>query len=134
MPEQTPTVFLADKGYDTDAIHTDLASRSIKPAIPGRSNRRLRIYHDREIYKQRNQIERFFGRLKNQPGHRHTLRPTRRKLPILVHIADARYWLKFVRRLAIRRPRTVGPALSAKLSRDRPIFMRRETCVIDSKR
>ena len=55
---------MADKGYDADAIRADLAERGIEAVIPARSNRRVKIEHDRELYKQRNQIERFFGRLK----------------------------------------------------------------------
>ncbi len=66
MPERAPKALLADKGYDADAIRADLASRNIQPVIPGRSNRRVKIDHDKALYKQRN------------------------------HIAAARYWLKFV--------------------------------------
>lgn len=51
MPEQTPKALLADKGYDADAIRADLAQRSIEAVIPGRSNRRVRIEHDRKLYK-----------------------------------------------------------------------------------
>ncbi|MXP25406.1 IS5 family transposase, partial [Altererythrobacter indicus] len=64
MADQTPKALLADKGYDADAIRADLAERGIEAVIPGRSNRRVPIEHDRKLYKQRNQIERFFGRLK----------------------------------------------------------------------
>ncbi|WP_229815718.1 transposase, partial [Novosphingobium pokkalii] len=39
LPEQAPDAFLADKGYDADAIRADLAERKIKAVIPGRSNR-----------------------------------------------------------------------------------------------
>jgi len=56
---------LADKGYDADAIRADLAHRKIEAVIPGRSNRRVKIEHDRKLYKklykQRNRIERTFG-------------------------------------------------------------------------
>jgi transposase len=55
---------LADEGYDADAIRVDLASRNIKAVIPGRSNRWVKIEHDRVLYKQRNRIERMFGWLK----------------------------------------------------------------------
>lgn len=55
---------LADKVYDADAIRADLATRNIEPVIPGRSNRRMTIEHDRTLYKQRNRIERMFGHLK----------------------------------------------------------------------
>jgi hypothetical protein len=36
-----------------DAIRADLASLNIKGVIPGRSNRRVKIEHDRELYTQR---------------------------------------------------------------------------------
>jgi hypothetical protein len=39
--------------HDADAIRADLASLSIKGVIPGRSNRRVNIDHDRELYTQR---------------------------------------------------------------------------------
>lgn len=59
-----PKALLAEKGYDADAIGADLASRNIQAVIPGRSNRRVKIEHDRTLYRQRNRIERMFGRLK----------------------------------------------------------------------
>ena len=91
-----PQAFLADKGYDADAIRTDLANRNIKAVIPGRSNRRVKIDYGRTIDKERNQIERFFGRLKINRAI-----PTRddqlaESFLSMVHIAPARYWLKFV--------------------------------------
>ena len=64
LPERAPDALLADKGYDADAIRADLAKRQIEPVIPGRSNRRVKIEHDRTLYKQRNRIERMFGQLK----------------------------------------------------------------------
>ena len=58
-------VLLSDKGYNADAIRADLAGRNIEAVIPGRSNRRVKIEHDRTLYKQRNRIETMFGRLKD---------------------------------------------------------------------
>jgi len=55
---------LADKGYDADAIRADLVERTIESVIPGRSNRRVKIEHNRTLYTQRNRIERIFGQLK----------------------------------------------------------------------
>ncbi len=63
MPEQAARALLADKGYDAGAIRADLSNRGIKAVIPGRSNRRVKIEHDHELYKQRNQIERFLGQI-----------------------------------------------------------------------
>ena len=37
----------------------------IKPVIPGRSNRKKRIRHDKQAYKDRNVIERCYCRLKD---------------------------------------------------------------------
>ncbi|QBM75809.1 hypothetical protein E2E30_08505 [Sphingomonas sp. AAP5] len=68
MPEKAPKALLADKGYDADAIRADLARRTIQPVIPGQSNRRIKIEHDRSLYKKRNHIERFFGRPKINPA------------------------------------------------------------------
>lgn len=91
-----PQAFLADKGYDADAIRTDLANRNIEAVIPGRSNRRMKIDYDRSLYKERNQIERFFGRLKiNRASATRYDQLAESFLP-MVHIALARYWLKFV--------------------------------------
>jgi transposase len=56
---------LADKGYDTNAFRAFLKQQNIRPVIPGKSNRKKRIRHDRKAYKNRNVIERCFGRLKD---------------------------------------------------------------------
>ena len=56
---------LADKGYDTDAIRAFLKKRGIKPVIPGKSNRKKKIRHDKKVYKGRNVVERCFCRLKD---------------------------------------------------------------------
>ena len=55
---------LGDKGYDPDAIRDDLRRRKIDAVIPGRSNRKKPIIHDRILYRERNRIERMFGHLK----------------------------------------------------------------------
>ncbi len=96
LPERAPRALLADKGYDADAIRTDLASRNIQAVIPGRSNRRVKIEYDRALYKQRNHIERFFGRLKINRAIATRYDQLAESFLSMVHIAAARYWLKFV--------------------------------------
>lgn len=59
------TKLLADKGYDTDAFRAFLKDNDIKAVIPGKSNRKKRIRHDKEAYKGRNVVERCFCRLKD---------------------------------------------------------------------
>lgn len=96
LPERSPAALLADKGYDADAIRADLASRNIQAVIPGRSNRRVKIDHDPALYKQRNGIERMFGRLKINRAIATRYDQLAESFMSMVHIATARYWLKFI--------------------------------------
>ena len=64
--------------------------------LAGRSNRRVKIHHDRELYKQRNCIERMFGRLKINRSIATRYDQLANSFLGMVHIATARYWLKFV--------------------------------------
>ncbi len=96
LPERAPAALLADKGYDSDAIRGDLAERKIEAVIPGRSNRRVKIEHDRALYKQRNRIERMFGQLKINRAIATRYDQLADSFLGMVHIATARYWLKFV--------------------------------------
>ena len=58
-------VLIADRGYDSDWFREALRERDIAPCIPGRKNRKQPIDYDIELYKQRNLVERMFGRLKD---------------------------------------------------------------------
>lgn len=91
-----PQVLLADKSYDADAIRDDISSRNIEPVIPGRSNRCVKIEYDRTLYKQCNLIERMFGRLKINRAIATRYDQLAESFISMVHIATARYWLKFV--------------------------------------
>ena len=56
---------IADRGYDSNWFREALADREIEPCIPGCKNRKEPIEYDVDLYKQRNLIERMFGRLKD---------------------------------------------------------------------
>ena len=56
---------LGDKAFDTDAIIEYIASKTAIAVIPPKKNRVDQRDYDKELYKNRNQIERFFNRLKN---------------------------------------------------------------------
>ena len=58
-------VLIADRGYDSDWFRDALSELEIEPCIPGRSNRKAPIPYNADLYKQRNRIERMFGRLKD---------------------------------------------------------------------
>jgi len=96
LPKRAPQAFLADKWYDADAIRADLANRNIEAVIPGRSNRWVKIGYDQSLYKESNQIERFFGRLKINRAIATRYDQFAESFLSMVHIASARYWLKFV--------------------------------------
>jgi transposase len=56
---------LADRGYDADWFRHALIARGITPCIPSRTNRKIPIPHDKELYRQRHKIENMFGKLKD---------------------------------------------------------------------
>ena len=55
---------LADKGYDSDAVRETLLMQGILPIIPPKANRREPAHCDYRRYRDRNQVERLFNRLK----------------------------------------------------------------------
>lgn len=59
------TAMIADRGYDSDWFREALSDLGIAPCIPGRKNRKVPIAYDTKLYKQRNLVERMFGRLKD---------------------------------------------------------------------
>lgn len=56
---------LGDKAYDTDNIINYIAQKAASAVIPPRKNRKEKREYNKEVYKNRNQIERFFNKLKN---------------------------------------------------------------------
>ena len=58
-------ILIADRGYDADWFRAALESRDIEPCIPGRKGRREPVEYNEERYKNRNLIERMFGKLKD---------------------------------------------------------------------
>lgn len=54
-----------DKGYDSDAVRRKVESKGAAPNIPPKVNRRWQCCFSPYLYRQRNAIERMFGRLKD---------------------------------------------------------------------
>ncbi|MGJ8561649.1 MAG: transposase, partial [Litorimonas sp.] len=61
----TPSVLLADRGYDADSIRETMGKRDVLPVIPMRKSRKKRVGVDRSLYRLRNLVERCFNKLKN---------------------------------------------------------------------
>lgn len=56
---------LADKAYDSKALRAIIADMGAAAVIPSSRSRKVAIPHDVVAYRQRNRIERCFGRLKH---------------------------------------------------------------------
>jgi transposase len=86
------THVIADKGYDSDVILNFVQGQGAIAVIPPRSNRRVIRTYDKEVYKERNLIERAFNKLKQ--WRRIATRYDRRSLYFLavLHLAAAVTW------------------------------------------
>ena len=56
---------IADKAYDTNRLRNLLTQLDIEAVIPSIARRKPLIPYDRDLYRQRNLIERMFARLKD---------------------------------------------------------------------
>ena len=74
---------LADKGYDADAIVEHVEAMGAKAVIPPKRNRKVQREYDKDLYKQRNRIERCFSKLKcfRRFATRYALRKIKSLLP-----------------------------------------------------
>ncbi|RSK40032.1 transposase [Hymenobacter perfusus] len=63
-----PGAVVADNAYDTNAVLAAIACRHAEPVIPPKSSRNERRAYDQNLYAERNEAERFFGRLKEARG------------------------------------------------------------------
>lgn len=57
-------IVLADKGYDSDELRDFIFAMDGVPMIPPKSNRKTKVFYDKEIGKQRRMVENFFSRIK----------------------------------------------------------------------
>jgi transposase len=91
---QEADAILADKAYDSNALRENIAQMEAQAVIPSKRNRKIFIPHDTELYKQRNRIERCFGRLKH--FRRFATRFDRRTIHFagFIHLAAAMIWLR----------------------------------------
>lgn len=87
---------LADKAYDADWIREMIWEQGAIDVIPSKSNRKMPKDFDAELYKQRNKIERFFGRLKASFRRIATrYEKTSRNFMAMVKLASVRLWIEF---------------------------------------
>jgi transposase len=65
--EQMPaaSILLGDKGYDSNAVRRKIEGMGAAPNIPPKANRRWKNCFSPVLYRDRNAIERMFGRIKD---------------------------------------------------------------------
>ena len=55
---------IADRAYDADHLIADIEESGGEAVIPPRRHRKVKRQYDRALYKERNQVERWFAKLK----------------------------------------------------------------------
>src|SRR5450432_51048 len=61
-PDNVLEAAALDKGYDADRIRERLALDGIEPVIPPISTRSKKLSYDKDLYRGRNRVERFFNK------------------------------------------------------------------------
>ena len=81
--EQMPAtgILHGDKGYDSNAVRRKIEATGAAPDIPPKINRIWKPCFAPLLYRDRNAIERMFGRIMGFPQDRNTIRQARAKLP-----------------------------------------------------
>ena len=85
---------LADKGYDADYIVEAAKSMKAIAVIPPKSNRKVQREYDKELYTERNLVERLFNKLKHFRRVATRYDKTAAAFLAFIHIASICLWLK----------------------------------------
>ncbi len=89
-----PATVIADKGYDSNAVLDLIRASGAVPSIPSTSQRKVRRSVDTAIYRQRNQAERFFCRIKQFRRVATRFDKLARNFLAAVMLASTRLWLR----------------------------------------
>ena len=84
---------LADKGYDSDAFVAEIIALEAQAVIPSRKGRKVERRYDVELYKERNTIERFIGRMKHYRRLATRYDKAVRNYESFLHVACIMTWL-----------------------------------------
>jgi transposase len=82
-----PEAVLADKGYDSDALVEAIEANGAQAVIPPKSNRKKPRGYDKNLYKERNLVERFMNRIKHYRRVATRYEKTARNFLGFVHVA-----------------------------------------------
>ena len=91
-----PTDLVADRGYDAQAIIDLVASTGGTAHIPTQRDRKVQRTVPHDLYRQRNQVERFFCRLKHFRRVATRFDKLARNFLAAVLLAASRLWLRAI--------------------------------------
>ena len=86
--------FIADKGYDSNAVVDAIHARNMKAVIPSREMRKAKRHMDTHLYKERHLVECCFSRLKQFRRVATRFEKTARNYLAVLHIAAAILWMR----------------------------------------
>jgi transposase len=89
------TDIVADRGYFAQSIIALIEANGATAHIPSQSNVRVRVVVDRQVYRQRNLIERFFNKLKHFRRIATRYDKLARNFLAALALASTRLWLRF---------------------------------------
>jgi transposase len=87
---------IADAGYDSDRLRTELKRRKAKCCIKPMPNRKKKYRLRKTVYAQRNHVERFFNRIKHFRAVATRFEKKPEHYLALVKLAAARLWMRFM--------------------------------------
>lgn len=94
LGDQEPEAVLADKGYDSDALAAKIEACGAEVVIPPRGNRKEPREYDRELYKERNKVERCVNLFKQFRRVATRYEKTARNFLGMVFLAAIGIWLR----------------------------------------
>lgn len=89
-----PGSVVCDKAYDTNNVLKAIGDHHATPVIPPKSTRLNQRDYDRNLYADRNKIERFFGRLKEARGFATRYEKTAVSFLATAHLLAALDWMR----------------------------------------
>jgi transposase len=85
---------LADKGYDSNAFREIIASKGAGAVIPPKRSRNQPIPYDKDVYKERNLVERFFNKIKHFRRIATRYEKTASSFAAMLALAAAMIWMR----------------------------------------
>jgi transposase len=85
---------LADKGYDSNKFREVIAAKGAEAVIPSKRSRSEPIPYDKDVYKERNLVERFFNKIKHFRRIATRYDKTALSFASMLALASAMIWLR----------------------------------------